>query len=244
MNIIDVPIKDLISFEESGIPDCHLLRQLNYDHVEHLVAMELQNVPPITVTRYNDRWLVVGGYHRLEAAKLLKRESIRAISKNYSSTREMVEDAFTDNLEHGLILTKEDKASYAYWLSKTYPHMTHEDIAKKVKLERSSVSKILKKYREQLEAHERAEDLDEQEDREYAHSQVDYTVPLIKALSNFTKNEASVMGEKASELKRAKVIVSSVPHTKANADFFESLSRTFATSAKILREKVGKKPSK
>lgn len=244
MNIIDVPIKDLISFEETSIPDTHLLRQINYDHVEHLVSTELQNVPPITITRYNDRWLVVGGYHRLEAAKLLKRETIRAVTKTYSSHLEMMQEAFVNNLEHGLVLSREDKSNYAYWLSKTYPHMTHEEIAKQVLLERSSVSKILKKYREQLEAHKRAESIEDETEREYTHGMVDHVKPLIRALKTFTRNEDSLFGMGASETKRAKAIASCVEPSKSTADFFDSLSRTFATSAKLLREKSGKKPSK
>src|SRR5262249_24470436 len=59
------------------------LREIDPNQVESLVCTNPQLWPPISVTRTNSGYVYYDGQHRLQAAKLLKLETIQATCKTF-----------------------------------------------------------------------------------------------------------------------------------------------------------------
>jgi len=69
--------------------------------------------PPILVGQYEDRLIVVDGYHRVEATKSLKVEFIKGTLKKYQNKADLLRAAVEANNHHGVRYTPQDKAHIA-----------------------------------------------------------------------------------------------------------------------------------
>ena len=82
----------------------------------HAYAEEMKagsTFPPIDVGRYQDRLIVVDGYHRVNAHKELKLEHIQANIIDYDNLLELIKDSVKANNHHGVRYTPQDKAHIA-----------------------------------------------------------------------------------------------------------------------------------
>ena len=85
----------------------------------HAYAEEMKagaEFPPILVGEYEDRLIVVDGYHRVGACKELGLEFIKGKLKKYKSIVDLVEDSVKANNHHGIRYTPQDKAHIAKML--------------------------------------------------------------------------------------------------------------------------------
>ncbi len=57
--------------------------------------------PPITVTKYKGKWIVIDGFHRVEAKKKLKEKYIEAEILNLKTKKEIYIEAVKRNIGHG-----------------------------------------------------------------------------------------------------------------------------------------------
>lgn len=88
----------------------------------HAYAEEMKagaEFPPIDVGEYDERFIVVDGYHRVNAYKQLKIEYISGYLKKYDNLGDLVVDSVKANNHHGVRYTPQDKA-YIAGLLATY----------------------------------------------------------------------------------------------------------------------------
>lgn len=130
-------------------------RQLDKSHIEALANTEESVLPAIKVVKINARGKVrcyiVDGYHRYAAACKRGDTHIRILSDLYETPESVLTDFFECNLKHGLTTNKATRSAYAVTLHKLYPDMGVSDIARAVKLNKSSVSRALKSYERKSE---------------------------------------------------------------------------------------------
>lgn len=91
-----------------------------WGHV-HTYAEEMKagaKFPPILVGGFEDRQIVVDGYHRVMACKKLKIEYIQGVLKKYDDFQTLLEDSVKANNHHGIRYTSQDKAHIADLLGK------------------------------------------------------------------------------------------------------------------------------
>jgi predicted transcriptional regulator len=63
----------------------------------------------------------------------------------------VIEATFRANLKHGLQASQETKSDYCYWLHITYPTLTQQQIAARVGVTQSTVSRAIVQRKKQLE---------------------------------------------------------------------------------------------
>ena len=218
-------LSDLVSFKDA-------IRPLNKAHVEHIIANNLEGFPPIDVTPHNQQFLILNGYHRFEAARKLKLTSIEANVHSFANNRDMLDFVYASNLTNGLAFSRKDKEKYIVFLSGYYPELSQEQIADKVKLDRSTVSKTLKRLGMNDTDVSSEEKLARYENREYG-------LKLFKAFANFFENEKGFgrgkLTSKAEE-GRAKLLCHVCNNSEEMVDVFESLARSLTQAASIIRE--------
>lgn len=88
-------------------------RGLNMDNVDKLVASEGM-FPEIHLGAFEGKLIIVDGYHRFSAAKVLELETIKAFITEYSSMEALETDAFNENVNHGERLSEYDIANWIY----------------------------------------------------------------------------------------------------------------------------------
>lgn len=233
--IMPLEVRSLLTLEEAGFTDGNTaLRDLDKDHVEHLIASSLNDVPPIVVAHTTRGYAVVDGYHRWEAAKELEMPTISAKVQSFQSENDVIDAAFQANIKHGLPLGKEMRNQYVQWLYLTFD-LTQDEIAAKVSLNRSTVSRILKK----LEAEGRVKEATSYGDgQSYGPKMIAETKGLAETIKDFFHRESVMFGSntgKRSEEKRARALVA-LAEDKGTANMYDSLSRSFAQAAQLLRE--------
>jgi ParB-like chromosome segregation protein Spo0J len=149
-------LTDLISLEKAGIPGgAFAMREINTAHVEDLVQSEPALWPPIQVTKSDKGYIVIDGYHRWEAARRRKLVTLLADCTTYTNTNDVVEATFRANLFHGLKASQETRSDYCFWLHVTYPFMRQEEIASRVGITQSAVSRAIARREAQLAEAER-----------------------------------------------------------------------------------------
>jgi len=87
----------------------------------HAYAKEMEagaKFPPIQVGEYQDRFIVVDGYHRVNACKQLKIKHIQGTLKHYDDLGGIVKESVKANNHHGVRYTPQDKAHIADLLTK------------------------------------------------------------------------------------------------------------------------------
>ena len=78
---------------------------------QYAMAMKSGSVfPEVIVGRLKGKFILVDGWHRIEALKLLGEEYVRAIVKDYDSEAELFADAVRFNVTHGRQLSVQEKA--------------------------------------------------------------------------------------------------------------------------------------
>ena len=78
------------------------------ENVESLI--EAKFFPEIHLGLLDGQLIVVDGYHRLEAAKRLQEESIKAYITEYKTIETIIRDAINENMNHGQRLSDYDVA--------------------------------------------------------------------------------------------------------------------------------------
>jgi hypothetical protein len=141
-----VNIADLHDIEETGFSHVELARQgrqIDWSHVDDLINSDISKWDPILITKTSIGYVLLGGYHRREAAKKRKRPQVtelRAICKTFTAERDVINAVFEDNARTGLKPGAQTKSDHAYFLWVAFPGITHKDIGLKVGLSRSGVS--------------------------------------------------------------------------------------------------------
>ena len=102
-----------------------------------------EKFPPIEVVKRGDKWLVIDGWHRSQAAKAAKLDSIEATVIKAASEQEQFLRAVETNLRHGRGLSPYEKAIVAQRLASTefqwsqskvcgFLHMTKESLVRMI----------------------------------------------------------------------------------------------------------------
>ncbi len=236
-----VPVKSLHSLEEVGFQEGDLpIREINKEHVEHLAASNLENVPPLKLVSTSRGLGVIDGYHRREAANILKQEMIMVIEGTYASEEAVIEEAFRANLNHGLPASRENRGLYALWLYVHYPEMRQVEIAKRVGISQSAVSQAIKRYEQARAGEDEGENEVTQE--AYNKAMLSYADRFTKSLVKFYENEVAFFGSldgERSERKRAKGIADSITsptHTHVNA--MRSIARSMYEAANLVQARL------
>jgi len=136
-----INIDELLSLEAAGIPNADLAkRELDMEHVDMLVHSDPRTWLPIVVTRTSVGYVIIDGYHRVEAMREKGVDKIKATCKAFRTVEEVIEAVFRANLAHGLPASVENRSNYAYWLHITYPNLTQQEIAQRIGIRQSTVS--------------------------------------------------------------------------------------------------------
>lgn len=155
---------DLISLKDAEIRGGGFaLRELDQENLESLMLSDPTTWPPITVTLTIRGYILIDGYHRWEVVKRRELDRIMATCKPFNNENDIIEAAFRANLHHGLKASTDNKSDYAYWLHLTYPDMEQADIAKRIGITQSTVSRAIARREEELrKARQNEEESDEQ----------------------------------------------------------------------------------
>ncbi len=131
------------------------IRTIDDDNVERIQLATPEDLPAIEVVHvtYNgqDMYVIVDGYHRKEAALKNGYETIKAVARTYADEDAVVNAAFEANSRHGLASSKQTRSAWAVWLHIKHPEMEQNDIARKVGLVQSSVSRAIAAYERKLQ---------------------------------------------------------------------------------------------
>jgi ParB-like chromosome segregation protein Spo0J len=200
----EVPIQHIKTFEDVGIEDANLImRPVNRSHVKRLA--ESKSFPPVEVAHIQHNgtfpFLLVDGKHRLEAAKLLKRQSIEVRTKSYASGEALAEAAIAANLRHGLLSQESKRGDYVVWLYLNGYQDNLEGIAEKTLLSLSVVEHIIEEYLSE----------DEEETTE-----VNYSKRLIDSITRYIKMVERDKGKLDNSLQAVEILryILSLPHAK------------------------------
>ena len=138
---VRVALADLHSLRDIGFATEYAgVRPLNNEHLENLEQSDVESWPPLLITKTDQGYVVIDGYHRIEVAKRKKLTELEATSKTFNSENDVVEAAYRANLTHGLKSSAQTRSDYAYWLHKTYPDMDQKEIAKRAMITQPAVS--------------------------------------------------------------------------------------------------------
>lgn len=186
-------LSELIALDDAGFEDAvYPLREIDTEHVASLAETSPQELPAIKTVRVNVngmvRSAVIDGYHRWEAAKVRKDQTIKAVANTYQTENAVIMDAFTANFNHGLKASKETRSDYAVWLyfADTKNKLSMRDIAKEVGLNVSTVSRAIKKAESDTEERE--------EPNGTSRAEIDASKKLVTALRKFYQEEHTLLG--------------------------------------------------
>lgn len=154
---------DLISLKDVGIRGgAFAMRALGQENLESLMLSDPATWPAIKVTLSTQGYILIDGYHRWEIAKRRQLGRMLAICEPFAHENDVIEAAFRANLHHGLKASSENKSDYAYWLHITYPDMEQLEIAQRVGITQSTVSKAIARREEEIRrARQQEEGVDE-----------------------------------------------------------------------------------
>ena len=112
-----VKISDLRTLEDVDIEDADLARRpTDRDHVISLLLSDIRRWPPILVTKTDQGYVIIDGYHRVAATTAIQWDEIRVTCKTFKTEQDMIRACFEANLRHGLPLNETSKSNYARWL--------------------------------------------------------------------------------------------------------------------------------
>jgi ParB-like chromosome segregation protein Spo0J len=169
---------DLVSLKDAGIRGgTFAMRELDQENLESLALSDPKTWPPIKVTLSIRGYILIDGYHRWEIAKRKQLDRLLATVEAFASENDVIEAAFRANLHHGLKASAENRSDYAYWLHLTYPAMEQAEIAQRVGVLQSTVSRAIARREEELRNARQEEEPDEQ-----AHKRL-----IKKSCKSFTR---------------------------------------------------------
>ena len=158
---------DLISLKDAGIRGgAFAMRPLDAAHLESLLLSDPATWPPIKVTLSTRGYILIDGYHRWEVAKRTHLAHLLATCEPFEHENEVIEAAFRANLHHGLKASAENRSDYAYWLHLTYPQMEQSEIAQRVGIQQSTVSRAIARREEELKRARAGDDVPDPPARE------------------------------------------------------------------------------
>jgi ParB-like chromosome segregation protein Spo0J len=131
---------------------------IDADHVRTLEETP-ESWPPLKVVRQGESYLLVDGYHRLEAAKNLELESIRVEVVDVTPAEDLHELAFALNAAHGRPLSLTDRRAFADRLLRTQPHLADREIARRCGLAANTVGAIRGRLEESAQIEQTTERL-------------------------------------------------------------------------------------
>lgn len=185
-------LTSLITLEEAELPGgAFAIRELDQKHVEQLALSNPGEWPAVKVTRCNLGYILIDGYHRRQAASQLHLGSLLADCTTYMQENDVIEEAFRSNLTHVLKASLETKSDYAYWLHLTYPQFRQEEIAKRVGITQSVVSKAIARREARLA--EEHEDTPAQNSQQIVKTCRSFTRFALKFLSEIEENDSEAV---------------------------------------------------
>jgi hypothetical protein len=163
-------IQELKQLKDTGIPLAEKAqRQLMQKHVESLAESDEGSWPPILITKTDMGYVVVDGYHRVEAIRLKKKQEIRAEVRTFDSPAHVLEEAFKLNMTHGLRAGIDSRSNYAWFLHVTYPDMEQIEIARRAGISQPVVSRAIKREEARIKAEEKQQKPEQEAAREDPH---------------------------------------------------------------------------
>jgi ParB family chromosome partitioning protein len=119
-------------------------KEFNPQAMEELKQSIRENgiIQPITVRQITDGFELISGERRLRACRELNLKNIPAYILAVNTEVEVMELALIENLQREDLNPVEEAEAF-YWLSNTY-NLSHEEIAKKVGKERSTVTNSIR----------------------------------------------------------------------------------------------------
>jgi ParB-like chromosome segregation protein Spo0J len=134
----------ILSIEEiKTIPELYPRTKVDwltaYDYSQKMRAGEV--FPPITVAHYNNEYILVDGWHRIEALKILGEKYIRATVIKVKDEREIFVQAVKLNITHGRPLSPYEKALIIKRLGEM--NFTKEEISQIVKIPLDKIEKFV-----------------------------------------------------------------------------------------------------
>jgi len=114
-------------------------RAANEAHVRQLMASEPETWPPVLVTPHDGAYILIDGFHRLEAATRLGRETLVctvAPGVGYP-------EAFAANMTHGLTLTIDERKDFVRWLAEEEPGLSYRELGRQSGLNHETVKRAL-----------------------------------------------------------------------------------------------------
>jgi hypothetical protein len=114
---------------------------IDADHVRTLEETS-ESWPPLKVVQQGERYLLVDGFHRLEAARNLGFESVRVEVVDAPVDGDLHALAFALNAEHGRPLSLPDRRAFADRLLRAQPHLADREIARRCGLAANTVGAI------------------------------------------------------------------------------------------------------
>jgi len=110
-------ISDLRTMEDVGIEDAHLARRsTDPNHIISLLLGDARRWPPILVTKTDQGYVIIDGYHRVAATTVIQLDEIRVSCKTFKTEQDVIRACFEANLRHGLPLNETSISNYARWL--------------------------------------------------------------------------------------------------------------------------------
>lgn len=114
---------------------------LDLAYVRELCASDPALWPPLLVTGpRNGKYVLVDGFHRLEAARQLGIGTLPCIVKPDAT----FDDAWRANLSHGLPLTLADRRAYALRLHAAEPDLSLREIGRRAGLSHNTVAALVR----------------------------------------------------------------------------------------------------
>lgn len=114
-------------------------RALNEAHVRQLMDSEPDAWPPVLVTLHDGGYLLIDGFHRLEAATRLGRETLACTVEPDAGYPE----AFAANIAHGLTLTIDERKDFVRWLADDEPGLSYRELGRRSGLNHETVKRAL-----------------------------------------------------------------------------------------------------
>lgn len=114
---------------------------LDGDHVR-LLEETAKDWPPLKVVQSDEQYLLVDGFHRLEAAMNLGLDSIRVEVVEMPADGDLQALAFALNASHGRPLSLVDRRAFAEKLLRGQPQLADREIARRCGLSGNTVGSI------------------------------------------------------------------------------------------------------
>jgi hypothetical protein len=114
---------------------------LDAKHVRELEAAP-EHWPPVSLVARNERLVLVDGFHRLQAAKNLRLNSVRATVLQVAADADLHALAFTLNASHGRPLSLKDRRVFAARLLTLHPNWSDREIGRESGLVQPTVAKL------------------------------------------------------------------------------------------------------